>query len=83
MDAASQEVLKLIIDYGALALFAILYYILFRWVLKHFEREKSDFQKIINDGADREKNYQAIITKLSDELPTMRETLARIETKIR
>lgn len=76
-------IISMIVDYGALAIFAVLYYILFKWVLKHFEEEKTDFQKIINDSAEREKNYQAIISKLSDELPDMRETLARIEAKIK
>lgn len=72
--------ISLVGNYGPLALFAVLYYILFRWVLKHFEKEKDEYQKILNDSAEREINYQAIISKLSDELPNMRETLVRIES---
>lgn len=80
-DIASPSI-NMIMDYGALALFAVLYYILFRWTLKRFEGQESKYEKIISDSAERERNYQAIISKLSDELPTMRETLARIESKI-
>lgn len=82
MPGETINVVSYLFDYGALALFAILYYILFRWTLKRFENQESKYEKIIADSAERERNYQAIISKLSDELPTMRETLARIESKI-
>lgn len=83
MDGNFSPIINMLIDYGALALFAVLYYILFRWVLRHFEKEKDEYQKIIEASADREKNYQAIIGKLSDELPEIRGTLARIETRMK
>lgn len=75
-------VLNMLVDYGALALFAVLFYILFKWVLKYFETQKNEYIKIISESAEREKNYQEIISKLSNELPDMRETLSRIESKI-
>lgn len=73
----------MLVDYGALALFAILYYILFRWVLKHFENQKAEYLQIIKDSAEREKNYQTIISTLSKELPAIRTTLTNIENAVK
>ena len=71
----TEALASLVGNYTAYVLIAGLFVFLFRWTLKHFD-------KLLAEGAEREKNYQEIIVKLSDELPHVRSAAERIEGKV-
>jgi len=70
-------------NYTAYMVIAILFVLLLKWVLNHFKDTRKEYIKLLEESSVRENNYQAIITKLSNELPQIRETLQSLERKIK
>ena len=71
-----EALVSMIGEYTAYVIFTALFIFLFTWVLKHFK-------EVNNESKEREKNYQEIIKKLSDDLPHIRTALDEIRAEIR